>query len=1177
MNRMGVLFFLILAPACVYSQVSGGITGTVTDASGAGVPGATVDVFIAGGATPLLTAKTNTVGNFSFSAVRPEFYDVAITAPGFAKNITRRVKVDSLVQTDLRVRLELAATEQVVEVTGDAQTVQVTASELARTVSQEQLTVLPTANRQVSTLFTLQAGVSDGRGPTVINGLRTSAANVTIDGINVQDNFIRTNSLDFMPFRPTIDQIAEMTIAVGNAGSTTGGGAAQISIITAGGSNALHGSAYWYNQNSAFGANEFFNNRSGVARPFLNLNQPGVKVSGKIIRDKLFFMGNWEDYRLKQQTSQLRTVLTDTARSGIFSCARCTTQTNLLTTRGLQIDPAINAMLQALPQPNSTDAGDGLNTSGYRFNARQNADRRQYVTRWDYYLNSANIFTGTYNSTYEKNDRPDLTTTFYTAVPPNFTETRRHLASIGWRTTFSPTLTNELRGGFALSPTAFLRDGANPAVLFTGTTFTNPVNAFLPQGRNTNTYSINDNASWIKGKHDIAFGFQSQFIRTDPYNEAGIVPSYALGISAANTLGFTAAQLPAGVVAAEVNTANSLFATLAGFTSTGTQSFNVNSPTSGFVNGAREQRFLAYDTYAGYVQDRYKMTRKLTLTLGVRYEYWTVLKEKNNLYLLPALENGNYINTLLNPRAQLDFIGVGGRRLYTPDRNNFAPNFGFAYDPTGKGKTAIRGAYSISFFNDDSLTAIRNNAVTNQGLAATSQITNQTARASSPTPIPVPPYLVPRLQSDTFAANVSAAIGLPDPNLRTPYVQQYSFGVQHDVKGTIFEVRYVGNHGTKLLRAFDFNQVDIRSNGFLADFTRARSNAVLSEAAGLGFNGGYTGPGSQPLSVFPRLGNAAFTNATVQNLLRTNQPGELASFYFTNRVAGSVPFFRNPNALAANTITNAGNSTYNSLQIDVNRRLSSNLQVQANYTFSKVLSDTAGDDQNRFEPFLDFGNNALERARASFDLTHAIKSNGFYRLPFGKGQKWQPTNAFTNHVLGGWAVAGIMTWQSGFPFSVMSQRGTLNRGARSTGRNTATTSLTFDQLNNDVFGLRKQGNGIFFVSPSVLGPDGRAVANDTAPFFAGQVFFNPGAGEVGSLQRRVFSGPWNFNLNTSLQKTFQFNERHSVQVRAEAFNLTNTPGFLVAADQDINSANFGRITGVNIGARSMQFGLYYRF
>jgi hypothetical protein len=1181
MKQVGVWLFVVSLP-CL-AQVNGRITGTVTDPSGAPVPNAQVEVLVAGGAKAILASKTNEAGLFSFASVRPEVYDVTVAAPGFAKASNRRVTVDSLRETALAIKLEVAGSEQIIEVLADAQTVQLTSAELATTVTRQQLEFLPTPSRQISTLFATQAGVSDARGPTVINGMRTSAANVTLDGINIQDNFIRTNSLDFMPFRPTIDQMSEVTIAVGNAASTVGGGAAQVSIVTRAGTNDFHGSAYWYNQNSKFGANEFFNNRSGVAKPFLNQNQPGATFSGRIIRDKLFFFGNWEEYRLKQQATQLRTVLTPEARSGLFRWNRGASSQNLLQARGISTDPLMAAALEALPLPNSTDAGDGLNTSGYRFNARSNTDRRQFVTRWDYYLNSNHNLTASYNFTHEVNDRPDISTRFYTTVPPNSTGSDRHFTSMAWRWTAGPTFTNDLRGGFALSPSKFLREGDNPPAIFTNSLYTNPVNDFLPQGRNTNTYSIQDNASWLKGRHDFSFGFQSQFIRTDPYNDGGIVPSYALGISANNTTGFTSAQLP-GATAGDLTVANSLYSSLGGFLNTGTQTFNINSPTSGFVKGATNQRFLSYDTYAGYFQDRWKATRRLTVTLGLRYEYWTVLRERDNLFLLPGLRNGNVIDTLLDPLATFDFIGTGGRVMYKPDRNNFAPNIGFAFDPTGRGKTSIRGSYSISYFNDDAITAIRNNATTNSGLSATSSLAGLVARASAAPAIPAPAYKVPRTQADNYATDPAAALGIPDPNLRTPYIQQWSLGVQHELKGTVFELRYVGNHGTKLLRAFDYNQVIIKQNGFLEDTIRARNNAFLSERAGLGFNGAYTGPGSQPLTVYPQLSNSLLTNATIQLRLRQGEVGELGSLYQTNGLNGAVNFFQNRNALGANTIVNGGNSTYNGLQFDARRRMGRNGHFQVNYTFSKVLSDTAGDDQARFEPFLDLGNNDLERARAPFDLTHAIKSNASYALPFGKDQRWSAGNSVLNQIFGGWITNGVLTWQSGYPFSVFSSRGTLNRSARSTNRNTASTLLTKDQLDNTVFGLRKQGDGVFFVTPGTRFTDGRGVPSDGAAMFNGQAFYNPGPGEAGGLQRRMFSGPWSFSLDMGLVKRFAITERQTLEFRAEAFNITNTPSFNVASaadanslNQDINNVNFGRITGVSVGSRYMQFGLYYRF
>ena len=543
--------------------------------------------------------------------------------------------------------------------------------------------------------------------------------------------------------------------------------------------------------------------------------------------------------------------------------------------------------------------------------------------------------------------------------------------------------------------------------------------------------------------------------------------------------------------------------------------------------------------------------------MGLRYEYWTVLKESNNLFLLPNSVNGNVISTVLNQNASFDFVNKEGRQLYNPDRNNFAPTIGLAWDPFGKGKTAIRASYGIAFFNDDSLTAIRNSANTNAGLNTTVTQTNLVTTLANVPSLTAPPFAAPFSLASQYALNRQVALGRPEFNLVSPYAQTYSIGIQHELKGTVIEARYLGNHGTKLLRAYDYNQVDIVNNGFLADFRRLQAG------------GGLTAPG---LTVIPNL-NVNLGTAANQLLIRQGEVGTLAANLQINNQQGSVNFFKNPNALAANVIGNGSNSTYNALQIDVRRRMKG-LFFQANYTWSKVLSDTSGDDQARFDPFLDFGNNALERARAPFDLRHAFKVNASYELPFGAGKRWSGHRA-VNQVLGGWIVSGTHSWLSGFPFSVLSQRGTLNRGPRSTARNTAVTSLTYEEITSKIFALNKT-EGVFFINPGYT-LAGRGVNSDGTAPFANQAFFNPTAGNVGNLQRRMFSGPTNFFLDASLKKRFVFKERHSIEVGADAFNLANHPAFTIG-DQDINSVNFNRITGVTgNGARFLQFSLYYRF
>ncbi len=1182
-----VLLMALLACTTVFPQTTGRLSGSLVDQTGAAVPGATVNLLLAGGASPVLTAQTSSDGIFAFTALNPGSYDLEIVATGFAKLISRGVKVDPARETPVgALQLEVQSTNQTVEVSANAQTVQVANAEIATTVTQKQIQSLPVLDRQISNLFITQPGVSVGRGNTVINGLRTSAASVTLDGVNIQDNFIRTNSLDYIPNKTTIEQVAEFTIATSNASIATGGSAAQIVLSTPSGSNSYHGSLYWYNRNSFFSANDWFNNKNGVGVPFLNQNQVGGSAGGKIIRDKLFFYTNYEAFRLRQQTPENNTVLTPSAKTGImqYRAGGVLRSANVLSLRNVQIDPSMAALISQLPNPNNTDVGDGLNTAGYQFNARDNEDRNVFLLRSDYYLSSRHSFTGTYSYNTDLVDRPDLGS-FYTTVPPTFNDNKANLFSGAWRWTVTPTFTNEVRAGFNLPPGTFNVSNKYPTYYLSNTNllFTNPVNTFQAQGRQTNTYTVQDNASWVKGRHTIFMGYQSQYIRTNPYNDVGIVPTYTLGISSANNTGLSTADLP-GISGSDLNIANNLYTNLAGIISGYSQTFNVKDRTSGFVNGATNQRNFRYDTYAGYFSDQWKIKPRLTLTLGLRYEYWTPLDERDALYLAPALENGNVINTILDPNAKLDFIGSAvGRSFYKPDKNNFAPNIGFAWDPRGNGKTAVRGGYAISYINDDTITTIRNSVATSSGLQSLVTNSNVVGRLAAAPAIPTPAFKVPRTLADNYALDSTSATGIPDPNLVTPYVQQYNFGIQQEIKGTILEVRYVGNHLVKGLRGIDYNQVNINAGGFLADFKRAQQNGLLSQAATGRFDPRYNAniSGSQPTPVFNSLpGGGLLTNATVLAYIRQGEPGTLAQLYQTNGLNGDINFFPNPNILGGNVITNYTNSSYNSLQTDLRHRTANgHYQWQINYTWAKVLSDAAGDGQTRFEPFLDNNNAAIERSVAPYDLRHVFKGNYALDLPFGKGRHFDINNRILDAIAGGWTAAGIFYVQSGTPYSVLSTRGTLNRGARSANN----TAVAVGDLSN-VTGLFMTGNGPYFINPANLNPsDKRGVAPDGSAPFAGQVFYNPGAGTLGSLQRRMFNGPWNRNWDASLLKTFRITERQTLQFRADAFNLLNHPTFYVGNESNnstrfnVNSTTFGRITSTFNSSRVMQFGLYYRF
>lgn len=1189
------------------AQVTGRLSGTVVDASGAVVPDAQVQLILPGGKAAVLEATTTKEGIFSFIGVRPGTYDITVEAKGFVPARFPGVAVDPIRETSLPpIRLDVAAVTQSIQVSGTIEGVQTSNAEISSTVSTTQVNKLPLLNREVLGLAQTQAGmvnassISNGN-DTVINGLRSTYLNVTLDGINVQDNFLRNNGGGYSPNRLRVSQVAEMTVETSNAASTVGGGAAQINMVSPSGGNTIHGDALWYNRNNALAANDWFDNKDGVAKPFLNENIFGGNLGGPIRKDKLFYYGSYEGTRVHQQTTLNNYVLTPDARNGIYTYVDNTgvvRKANLLALRSASVDPYVqNTILPQLPTAfNNFRVGDSSptllrNTAGYSFNQRDNSTDDNVTAKVDYNYSTKNTFTGAFHMTKEYDDRPTIGNSFQ-AVPPVFNDFTVKLYSGAWRWTPTPNLTNELRGGANIAPAPFGTSTPAPAFFETNSsvTWTSPVNEFLPQGRTPNTYTIGDTAGYTHGRHALQFGANFQIVHIYVYNDGSTVPQYNVGMGTGQNA-LTASDLP-GISSGDLANANTLLASLGGFVNTDSQTFNVKSRTSGYVPGATNGRNWAYNNYAAFVQDQWKIKPRLTLTLGLRYDYWTPVKETNGLVLTPVVQ-GSVLGTMMS-NATLDFAsGDSGRPLYNKDLNNFAPNVAFAWDVFGDGRTAIRAGYSINYVDDNNIATAANSTNTNNGLQFNVLNSGLSGTLSNNRPAIVSPaFQVPRTESTNYAASTSNTMGLIDPNLRTPYVQQWNFGIEHEVKGSVVSVRYVGNHGVKELRALDYNQVNIDASGFLADFDRARSNGNLSRQAGSGFNPAYNPniPGSQPLTVFPLLaGGGLLTNGTVRTYIDQGQVGQLASIYQTNRLNGSVNFFANPNLLGANLITNVSNSSYNALQVDVRHRYRNGVQFQANYTFSKVLSDALGDLSSRFEPYLNMNNGRWERARAPFDITHAFHLNGSYDLPFGAGHKFLSRGAVLNRIGGGWTISSLVTWQSGAPFSILSLRGTLNRGGNRSYENTASTNLTKTQLDN-VVGYYMTGNGPMFINPAYINTDGRGTAEEGAPAFANQAFYNPGPGSVGTLQQRLFNNPAVFGLDASIQKVTRITERQSLELRLDMLNALNHPTFYTGTSTsnsvsggapdsrfDINSTSFGVIGNTFFDRRILQLGLNYRF
>jgi hypothetical protein len=328
--------------------------------------------------------------------------------------------------------------------------------------------------------------------------------------------------------------------------------------------------------------------------------------------------------------------------------------------------------------------------------------------------------------------------------------------------------------------------------------------------------------------------------------------------------------------------------------------------------------------------------------------------------------------------------------------------------------------------------------------------------------------------------------------------------------------------------------------------------------------------------VIPAFGGGFLNNATVRNYIQTGQVAALADLYITSAgpAVGALArraFLPNPGIYVADLIHNGGFSNYNSLQFDLRRRLQAGIIGQINYTFANTRSNSSGTSELRFEPFLDNARPELNEGRSEYHVTHVMNANLIAELPFGQGKRWLNHGGVRDLLAGGWQASTVVHWQSGAPISILAKRGTFNRTARSFAQ-TARTSLSMKELKK-LLGVREVDGNVYWIDPKVIDPNtGRAVGADNlanAAGFAGQVFFNPMAGEVGTLPILAFDGPPQFVVDLSASKRVRVWKSAGLQIRADLFNVFDTVNFFVV-DDDINSTTFGRINDTTTGARLLQ-------
>jgi hypothetical protein len=1193
-----LLSFLVCLFTLVPAQAQGidaTVNGTVKDEAGAVVAGATITLMdkATGRQT---TATSNTEGYYVFQNVRPGTYSLVAESTGFKKQQVPAVKVDVGTPATVNFDLITGGVEETVTVSASdaALPINSTNGELSSTVQQQQINDLPLNGRNPLTLAGLQAGVSAGASnrTSTINGLRGTFSNLTWDGININDNFVRTDSL-FGDAAPSVPGVAEFTLTTQNAGPGDALGVAQVKLVTPRGSTSFHGSLFEYHRNDALDANSFFNNAAGVGKEKLIQNQFGFQVGGPFVlprfgeggprtygREKLFFYAYYEGTIARTDESVTRTVLTSQARQGLFTyqATNGTTQTvNLLTLGGLTRDPVTTSLIDLTPLPNDLTGGDRLNFARFRFNTPSGVDQHLWGFRTDYDLSSKHRFEASFSQFHFTlpNDPFNAIGEPFPGLPGGGQKSKRPRLAVAWNWTPHTTLNNEVRGGFMRNAPKFINDETfDRGFRVTFPLISDPEQNFLEQGRKTGTYELMDNAGWAHGNHFFRFGGNYRLVKIDPFNAGGTIPLATIGFNDVGTLNPLRTNLfPGGISTTDFNNATSILAALAGPISNVAETFNAADKDSGLLRGQINRQSYKYWSVGPYIGDTWRLRQNLTLNLGLRYEFVSVPVEKNGLLQLPV----GGLEAIRDPNATLDAASGGGRPLFNNDLNNFAPSFSFAWDPFKEGKTSIRGGYGISYVIDNNITTIDNAASRGFSQAITLNGTSGTLASGIPI-VPVPSFQLPQTSLENFRQNNAFALFTFDPNLRVPYVQQWNIGAQHEIlKDTVLEARYVGNRGTKLTRAIDINQQRIFANGFFQDFQRAMFN----------FNncGGRVNPTAaqcanrQPLQLLPSFGAFALNQATFLTSVRQGEPARALDFYITNKAFffsgfggeafGSTqtinPYLPNPSTYVADYVGNGAYSNYNALQVEVRRRYNNGFDFQANYTWSKALTDYEGSSTN-FLGLLDLTlGDEVEKRRANNDLTHVFKANSGYELPFGSGKRWV-NNGFLSTVLGGIKLTGIFKAQTGRPISFISARGTLNRTGRS-GNNSVNSTLTIEEL--------QERTGLFFDpttgAPLMFDPD--FIANRLT------LLSNPAAGTVGSLQLTPVSGPGYWNLDMGLIKRTPISENVNIEFRMEVFNVFNHTNFFItstALPQNINAATFGQITET-FDPRIFQFALKLNF
>ncbi len=1092
---------LVLAIATMSGVLSaqtyqGRILGSVTDSSGAVIPGAKVTITNVG-TNVARTLTTNSVGEYDAPSLEPGKYSITVDARGFRKLEQKDIRLE--VARSLRIDLQVVpgAMGETVQVTGEAPLVNTANAVLESTFTNNAIVQLPLQGRDFQNLVSLNPGVQRSAGggfeSITANGNREEDNNFIVDGIDDNDAYyggsvINAEGVEGTPATHLpIDAIQEFNVASSPEAEYGWKPGAIVNLGIKSGTNQLHGSAYYFHRNDAFDARNYFNPEPDPTSA-VKLHQFGASLGGPIKKEKLFFFVNYEGVRdVVGNPLLLSTPLTVSVGDPTISIPDAMAECQAADTCS---QLSLN-LLPLFPTNDGTTNPSDPTLRPFDFNNTNREDNG--IGKVDFHLNEKHSFSARFfmGDSVQNEESANVLQPYWLSQAV----TRAQVAGGTWSWTPRPSIVNELRFGYnRFNQKIFTADHDRAASDYgIDTGVTNPQDFGFPEIRvgsfnrlggssswpllttPNQTYQVTENLSWIRGAHSIKLGGEFRTGSTDNRRD-----TYGKG-----QIDFDGLE---EFVNGEISN---------------TRIFTGNS-----------HRVVSQKSFGFFAQDEWRLRRRLTVTAGLRYDVSLPVTEQHNLL-------GNF-----DPNLGLLQVGMQLDKPYNTDRNNVAPRLGFAWDVFGTGRTVLRAGGGIIYEVPHISLFISQNNADAQGLSTIptgaegvtpggGTIATAVVRPDGNWAVDTPVFGdIPSTPVECAADSPCAILGV-DRNIRTPYVANWNFNIEHQIgPSTALQVAYVGNRGIKLYSIRDINQ-----NDWTLDW----------EANGMG----------DPYYDTDGQSGRPFTNPAV---------------------CGSqcLPYLSNLDLLE-----NKDYSFYHGLQVTLRQRAYKGLDFVAGYTWAHAI-DIYG--SNRAYTWEDANNPLLERGDASSDIRHRFTLAMTYTVP-----KLSRYDA----LLGGWTFNTIINAESGTPhdlYDVISAiSGTYSANDRwnmiGNGSNLkwGLNGIPFipkyvDDANGDTVVNPAWQSTCGPFAPGLLpGIDPDTDYPTTSDFEGGcyaqngTVLVPPQWGQFGNMRRNSFRGPGYVNFDMSLGKTFRISERFQFQVRGEVFNIFNHANF-AGLTLDLSSA-----------------------